>query len=224
MGRAWANFSFLSKFLSSCHDKSSLHEFLCFVLFFFFWRTSLHTAQTRCVGGPWSNLDFVSNFLASCFYKSLLHKFLWFFSDVLGRMLLKLDGWVKLEPTLFFGVVFWRVVMIGARCTSFFCFIQRTSSHTAQTWGWEDLGPTGIYEVTFWLVLMTEVPCMRFFFCRWLRLHVAQTWWVGELRIMKLFCGEFLWEEFLEEFSFLGEVLVVTSYLGEFLCFLEVLG
>ena len=30
-------------------------------------------------------------------------------------------------------------------------------------------------------------------------LHVTKTQWVGELRIMKLFFGEFLWQEFLDE-------------------------
>ena len=62
---------FWSKFLASCYGRSSLHEFLCF-----FRRTTLHMAQSRCMGRAWYNLDFLSNFLKSCFYRSVLHKFL----------------------------------------------------------------------------------------------------------------------------------------------------
>ena len=49
---------------------------------------------------------------------------------------------------------------------------------------------------------------------------------MGELKIMKLFFGKFLWQEFLDKFLFLREVgvVMIAVYLGEFLCFPEVLG
>ena len=101
--------------------------------------------------------------------------------------------------------------------------------------GWEKLGPTRIYKV-FLTSSHDRSSLHKGFFYRSFRSHVAQTWWMGELRMMKLLFGKFLWKEFLDEFSFpsffffffffrcWGEARVVdSSYLGEFLCFPEVL-
>ena len=57
VGEAWSNLHFLGNFLVSCYYRSSLHEFLCFVLFcfVFFGHARSHTALTGWVGGAWAN-------------------------------------------------------------------------------------------------------------------------------------------------------------------------
>ena len=63
-----------------------------------------------------------------------------------------------------FWRIFWRVVMVGVRCMSFFVL----SGVLACTWlklgGCKELGPASISEVIFSRVLMMEVPCKRVFF------------------------------------------------------------
>ena len=78
--------------------------------------------QTRWMVGAWSNLDFLSYFLASCYYWSSLHEFLWFSRTCyVARGSNLVDGWSL--GRLFFLVIFWRVLMIGVCCTSFFGFV-----------------------------------------------------------------------------------------------------
>ena len=57
---------FLSNFLASCYDRSSLHELLCFI-----GCTSSHMAQTGRVGGAWANLGYDSSYLGE-FVRSVL--------------------------------------------------------------------------------------------------------------------------------------------------------
>ena len=157
-----SNLDFLSDFLASCYDRSSLHKFL------FFWHANLMWFKL----GWWSLGQlcyFLSNFLAHCYDRNSLHKF--FFSYVLGRTPLKLGGWSLGQLRfikLFFGKFSW--LEFPVQVLFFFS------------------------EVIFWQVLIIGVPCTSyFFFPRSFRSHVAQTQWVGELRFMKLFFGQFLW-------------------------------
>ena len=67
VGGAWPNLDFLSNFLASCYDWSSLHESFIFLDGLLLANGSSREAQTWWVGGAWANLYFVSNLFVCLF-------------------------------------------------------------------------------------------------------------------------------------------------------------
>ena len=71
---------YLSNFLMSCYDRSSLHESVC--LFVCFFRHAMsHTAHTQWVDEIWANKDLLSYFLVSSYCRGSLHVFFFFLSS-----------------------------------------------------------------------------------------------------------------------------------------------
>ena len=217
---------FLSNFLASCYDRSSLNEVFCFCFCFCFLDVLACTGlKTGCMGRVWSNLDFLSNFWRVVFIGVRCTSFFDFFGC--ARLHVAQTRWGWSLGQLCFLSNFLVSCFNKSLLHKFLCFIGRTSSHMAQT-GWvsEAWANYDLWSY-FWRVLMKGDLCMSFFFFffRSFRSHVAQTPWVAELRFMKLFFGWVLMVGIPGQVSFLrgGMSCYDNSYLGEFPCFPQVI-
>ena len=86
------------------------------------------------------------------------------FAVVLGCKWLKLFRWIKLEKILFLKVIFWRIAVIGFRCTSFFDYFP---TFLGRTWFkfrflleacMPNVGHLCFMRI-FWVVLTRRVCC-----------------------------------------------------------------
>ena len=82
---------------------------------------------------------------------------------MLGRLHAAQTRWVELGPALFLFLKksFWRAVMIGVRCKSYFV-LSDVPAYTRDKFDmWVELRPTRIFEVIFGAALIIRVPCTK---------------------------------------------------------------